>query len=123
MRVKTAVPRHKRRRRLMKTVSGMVGTPKNRLRRAKDAAQRSMNYRFDGRKMRKRDFRSLWFALECERKGTTHLRLSILAGFLIQSFSEEVCLLHHEAAVQRGASRYGVLPRIPLGTAYGRAVR
>lgn len=60
MRVKTAVPRHKRRRRLMKMVSGMRGTPKNRLRRAKDAAQRSMNYRFDGRKMRKRDFRALW---------------------------------------------------------------
>ena len=60
MRVKTAVPRHKRRRRLMKAVSGFRGTPNNRLRRAKDSAQRSMNYMFDGRKQRKRDFRAMW---------------------------------------------------------------
>ena len=60
MRVKTAVPRHKRRRRLMKQVSGFRGTPNNRLRRAKDSLQRSMNYMFDGRKLRKRDFRSMW---------------------------------------------------------------
>lgn len=60
MRVQTAVPRHKRRRRLMKQVSGFRGTPNNRLRRAKDSVQRSMNYMFDGRRQRKRDFRSLW---------------------------------------------------------------
>lgn len=60
MRVKTAVPRHKRRRRLMKMVSGFRGTPNNRLRRAKDSAQRSMNYMFDGRKQKKRDYRALW---------------------------------------------------------------
>lgn len=60
MRVKTAVPRHKRRRRLMKLVSGFRGTPNNRLRRAKDSAQRSMNYMFDGRKQRKRDYRAMW---------------------------------------------------------------
>ena len=62
MRVKTAVPRHKKRRRLMKAASGFRGTPNNRLRRAKDSVQRSMNYMFDGRKMRKRDFRALFIA-------------------------------------------------------------
>ncbi len=60
MRVKTAVPRHKRRRRLMKAVSGFRGTPNNRLRRAKDSAQRSMNYMFDGRKEKKRNYRAMW---------------------------------------------------------------
>ncbi|MCE9636113.1 MAG: 50S ribosomal protein L20 [Planctomycetes bacterium] len=60
MRVKTAVPRHKRRRRLMKAVSGFRGTPNNRLRRAKDSAQRSMNYMFDGRKIKKRNYRAMW---------------------------------------------------------------
>lgn len=60
MRVKTAVPRHKRRRRLMKLVSGFRGTPNNRLRRAKDSAQRSMNYMFEGRKQKKRDYRAMW---------------------------------------------------------------
>ena len=60
MRVSTAVPRHKRRRRLMKHVSGFRGTPNNRLRRAKDSAQRSMNYMFDGRKEKKRNYRAMW---------------------------------------------------------------
>jgi large subunit ribosomal protein L20 len=60
MRVKTSVARHKKRRRLMQAVSGFRGTPNNRIRRAKDSRQRSMNYMFDGRKMRKRDYRSLW---------------------------------------------------------------
>jgi large subunit ribosomal protein L20 len=62
MRVKTAVPRHKKRRRLLKAAAGFRGTPNNRLRRAKDSVQRSMNYMFDGRKMRKRDFRALFIA-------------------------------------------------------------
>lgn len=60
MRVSTAVPRHKRRRRLMKQVSGFRGTPNNRLRRAKDSAQRAMNYMFDGRKEKKRNYRAMW---------------------------------------------------------------
>jgi large subunit ribosomal protein L20 len=60
MRVKTAVPRHKRRRRILKAASGFRGTPNNRLRRAKDSVQRSMNYMFDGRKQKKRDYRALW---------------------------------------------------------------
>ena len=62
MRVKTAVPRHKKRRRILKAASGFRGTPNNRLRRAKDAVQRSMNSMFDGRKLRKRDFRALFIA-------------------------------------------------------------
>lgn len=60
MRIKTSVARHKRRRRLLDQASGFRGTPNNRLRRAKDSVQRSMNYMFDGRKMRKRDFRGLF---------------------------------------------------------------
>jgi len=84
MRVKTAVPRHKRRRRLMKAVSGFRGTPNNRLRRAKDSAQRSMNYMFDGRKQRKRDFRAMWIVrinAAARSHGTTYSALmSSLAG-------------------------------------------
>ena len=84
MRVKTAVPRHKRRRRLMKAVSGFRGTPNNRLRRAKDSAQRSMNYMFDGRKRRKRDFRAMWIVrinAAARALGTSYSALiSSLAG-------------------------------------------
>lgn len=60
MRVKTSVARNKKRRRLMKAVSGFRGTPNNRLRRAKDSRQRSMNYMFDGRKQKKRNYRALF---------------------------------------------------------------
>src|SRR6185503_20583345 len=55
-------PRHKKRRRLLKMAQGFRGTPNNRLRRAKDSVQRSMAYMFDGRKMRKRDYRALFIA-------------------------------------------------------------
>jgi large subunit ribosomal protein L20 len=60
MRVKTAVARHKKRRRLMKAAQSFRGTPNNRLRRAKDSVQRSMNYMFSGRKLRKRDMRAMF---------------------------------------------------------------
>ena len=60
MRARTNVARHKRRRRLLKQASGFRGTPKNRLRRAKDSVQRAMNYAYDGRKNKKREYRALF---------------------------------------------------------------
>jgi large subunit ribosomal protein L20 len=60
MRARTNVARHRRRKRLMKQASGFRGTPKNRLRRAKDSVQRAMNYAYDGRKNKKRDYRALF---------------------------------------------------------------
>lgn len=60
MRIRTNVARHRRRRRLLKQAKGFRGTPKNRLRRAKDSVQRAMNYAYDGRKQKKRDYRALF---------------------------------------------------------------
>lgn len=60
MRARTNVARHKRRRRLLKQAKGFRGTPKNRLRRAKDSVQRAMNYAYDGRKQKKREYRALF---------------------------------------------------------------
>lgn len=60
MRARTNVARHKRRRRILKQAKGFRGTPKNRLRRAKDSVQRAMNYAYDGRKQKKRDYRALF---------------------------------------------------------------
>jgi len=60
MRARTNVARHKRRRRLLKQASGFRGTPNNRLRRAKDSVQRAMNYAYDGRKNKKREYRALF---------------------------------------------------------------
>jgi large subunit ribosomal protein L20 len=60
MRIRTNVARHRRRRRLLKQAKGFRGTPKNRLRRAKDSVQRAMNYAYDGRKQKKREYRALF---------------------------------------------------------------
>lgn len=60
MRARTNVARHKRRRRLLKQASGFRGTSKNRLRRAKDSVQRAMNYAYNGRKQKKRNYRALF---------------------------------------------------------------
>jgi len=60
MRARTNVARHKRRRRLLKQAKGFRGTPKNRLRRAKDSVQRAMNYAYNGRKQKKREYRALF---------------------------------------------------------------
>lgn len=60
MRARTNVARHRRRQRLLKQAKGFRGTPKNRLRRAKDSVQRAMNYAYDGRKQKKREYRALF---------------------------------------------------------------
>ena len=60
MRVSTNVARHRKRQRILKQASGFRGTSKNRLRRAKDGIQRAMNYAYNGRKQKKREYRALF---------------------------------------------------------------
>ncbi|MHC4925629.1 MAG: 50S ribosomal protein L20 [Planctomycetota bacterium] len=60
MRVKTAVPRHRRIKRLKKAAKGFRGGRRKLLRTVKDAVQRSRAHAYVGRKQRKREFRSLW---------------------------------------------------------------
>ena len=60
MRVKTHVPRQKKKRRIRKAAKGFVGGRSKLLRTAKESIARSMRYAFIGRKERKRDFRRLW---------------------------------------------------------------
>jgi large subunit ribosomal protein L20 len=85
MRARTNVARHKRRRRLLKQASGFRGTPKNRLRRAKDSVQRAMNYAYDGRKQKKREYRALFITrinAACRPLG---VKYSELMGWLIKA--------------------------------------
>ena len=60
MRAKSNVARHKRRKRILKAAKGFHGARKNLLRVAKDGVMRAGDYAYVGRKLRKRDFRSLW---------------------------------------------------------------
>ena len=59
-RIKGAVNAHKKRRKIMKLAKGYYGSKSKQYRAASEQVARSLRYAFKGRKLRKRDFRSLW---------------------------------------------------------------
>ena len=85
MRARTNVARHRRRRRILKQAKGFRGTPKNRLRRAKDSVQRAMNYAYDGRKQKKRDYRALFITRISAAARLNGIKYSELMGLLAKA--------------------------------------
>ena len=61
-RIKGAVMTRKRRKATLKAAKGYWGAKSKHFKMAKEAIMKSGNYAFAGRKMKKRDFRSLWIA-------------------------------------------------------------
>ncbi len=61
-RVKGAMMTRKRRKSILKAAKGYWGAKSKHFKMAKQAVLKSGNYAFAGRKMKKRDFRSLWIA-------------------------------------------------------------
>jgi len=59
-RVKGAVTTRRRRNKVLKLAKGYWGSKSKHFKVAKQAVMKSGNYAFAGRKMKKRDFRSLW---------------------------------------------------------------
>ena len=59
-RVKGAMMARKRRNKVLKMAKGYYGAKSKRFKMAKQAVMKSGNYAFAGRRMKKRDFRSLW---------------------------------------------------------------
>ena len=59
-RVKGAMMTRKRRNSILKAAKGYWGAKSKHFKMAKEAIMKSGNYAFAGRKMKKRDFRSLW---------------------------------------------------------------
>ena len=59
-RVKGAIMTRKRRNKTLKLAKGYWGAKSKHFKMAKEAVMKSGNYAFAGRKMKKRDFRSLW---------------------------------------------------------------
>ncbi|GHU82515.1 50S ribosomal protein L20 [Clostridia bacterium] len=59
-RIKRAVNAHKKRRKILKLAKGFWGAKSKQYRAANEQVMRSLRYAYIGRKMRKRDFRSLW---------------------------------------------------------------
>lgn len=62
MRIKRAVNAVKKRRKILKLAKGYFGGRSKRYRVAREAVMKAQNYAYVGRKLRKRDFRSLWIA-------------------------------------------------------------
>ena len=59
-RIKGAVMTRKRRNKVLKAAKGYWGAKSKHFKMAKQQVMKSGNYAFAGRKMKKRDFRSLW---------------------------------------------------------------
>ena len=59
-RVKGAMMTRKRRKSILKAAKGYWGSKSKHFKMAKQAVLKSGNYAFNGRKLKKRDFRSLW---------------------------------------------------------------
>jgi large subunit ribosomal protein L20 len=70
------IPR-RRHKRVFKQTKGFVGGRKDRFRQAINCLYKSWLYAYVGRKLRKRDFRSLWIQrinAACRQNGTTYSR-------------------------------------------------
>ncbi len=62
MRIKRGVTAVKKRRKILKAAKGYFGLKSTNYRIAREAVMKSGNYAYVGRKLRKRDMRSLWIA-------------------------------------------------------------
>ncbi|WP_070000716.1 50S ribosomal protein L20 [Cellulosilyticum sp. I15G10I2] len=61
-RVKGGISTKKRRNRVLKLAKGYRGAKSTQFRTAKQAVMKSLSYSYVGRKLRKREFRTLWIA-------------------------------------------------------------
>jgi large subunit ribosomal protein L20 len=76
-RVKRGVTAHAKHKKVFKAAKGFYGRRKNTIRVAKQAVEKSMQYAYIGRKLRKRNFRSLWIQrinAACREYGLTYAR-------------------------------------------------
>ncbi len=62
MRIKRTVNALKKRRKIFRLAKGYFGNKSKSYRIAREAVMKSLNYAYIGRKLRKRDMRSLWIA-------------------------------------------------------------
>ena len=76
-RVKRGVTAHAKHKKVFKAAKGFYGRRKNTIRVARQAVEKSMQYAYIGRKLRKRNFRSLWIQrinAACREHGLTYGR-------------------------------------------------
>ena len=74
-RIKGAMMTRKRRNKVLKAAKGYWGSKSKHFKMAKQAVMKSGNYAFIGRKLKKRDFRSLWItriSAQCKVNGINY---------------------------------------------------
>src|ERR1700692_1129826 len=72
-----AVPSHARRKKVFKQAKGFYGRRKNNITTANAAVDKSLQYNYIGRKLKKRNFRALWIQrinAACRLYGVTYSR-------------------------------------------------
>ena len=77
-RVKGAMMTRKRRKKILKLAKGYFGAKSKQFRTANEAVMKSLTYAYIGRKLKKRDFRSLWItriSAACAQNGINYSRL------------------------------------------------
>ncbi|HQE11763.1 MAG TPA: 50S ribosomal protein L20 [Flavipsychrobacter sp.] len=70
-----AVASHRRRKKILKQAKGFYGKRKNVYTVAKNVLEKGLGYKFVGRKLKKRDYRSLWIArinAACREEGISY---------------------------------------------------
>jgi len=80
-RVKRGVTAHRRHKRVLNQVEGFFGGRKNRFRQALHVLWKKWIYAYEGRKLRKRDFRRLWSGIELDRKVLADMAINDAAAF------------------------------------------
>ncbi len=76
-RVKGAMMTRKRRKKILKLAKGYFGAKSKQFRAANEAVMKSLTYAYVGRKLKKRDFRSLWItriSAACAQNGINYSR-------------------------------------------------
>jgi len=77
-RVKKAINARKKHKKILKQAKGYFGARSRQFRAANEAVMKSLRYAYVGRKLRKRDFRSLWITrinAEARSNGISYSRL------------------------------------------------
>lgn len=77
-RVKKAINARKKHKKILKLAKGYFGAKSRQFRAANEAVMKSLKYAYIGRKLRKRDFRSLWITrinAEARINGISYSRL------------------------------------------------
>jgi len=77
VRIRNAAAAHKRKKRVLKRAKGQFGHRSTRYRQAKRSVVKGMTYSYRDRKVRAREFRSLWIiriSAACKENGTNYSR-------------------------------------------------